>query len=274
MAVIREVFAKTILCKSGISDYCVNCYTGCTHACVYCYARFMKRFTGHTEPWGKFLDIKVNAPDVLAKEVKRRKPARVFMSSVCDAYQPAEKRYQLSRNCLQILVDAGYDVVILTKSRLVTRDFDILEGHDNCDVGCTLTTMDEQLRFRIEPGASSTRDRILALEEACSRGINAWTFLGPFMPGLSDTDEALESLIKAIAPLPLTSILADKLNPRPGVWNELVPLLKRWYPELLETYRKLFYDKEEYLGYKENLKGRLEAIASSHGIAEKLQIVF
>ncbi|MHB0998030.1 MAG: SPL family radical SAM protein [Armatimonadota bacterium] len=274
MAALREIHAKSILSKSGITDYSVNCYTGCTHSCIYCYARYMKRFSGHEEPWGQFVDIKINAPEVLAREVKRKKPGRVFFSSVCDAYQPLEKRYELSRRCLQILVDSGYHAGILTKSKIVTRDFDIMEGHDNCSVGCTLTTMDEQLRFRIEPGASPTRERIAALEEACSRGIEAWTFLGPFMPGLSDTDEALDELISSIAHLPLTRILADKLNPKPGVWNAVVPFLRHRAPELIEYYQKLFYDEDEYHSYCSDLRHRLKIIADSHEIAEKLNPVF
>lgn len=128
MAVVREVYAKSVLCKSGISDYCVNCYTGCLHSCVYCYARFMKRFSGHAEPWGQFLDVKVNAPDVLAREVRRNPPGRVVVSSVCDGWQPAEQKYELTRRCLHILLEAGYQVSILTKSSLVTRDLDIMRG--------------------------------------------------------------------------------------------------------------------------------------------------
>ena len=274
MAIMREVQAKSILGKSGISEYCVNCYTGCLHNCIYCYARFMKRFSGHKEPWGQFLDIKVNAPEILAKEVKRRKPGHVMLSSVCDAYQPAEKRYKLTRECVKTLVDSGFEVGILTKSKLVTRDFDILEGHPNCEVGCTLTTMDEQLRFRIEPGASPTRERIAALEEACSRGIKAWAFLGPFMPGLSDSDEALDALISAVAPLPLSSILADKLNPKPGLWNDIVPFLKRYHPELLNQYRAIFYDKDEYHAYCADLSHRFHAISTKHGVEAKLKGIF
>ncbi len=266
----REIPAKSILCKSGITDYSVNCYVGCTHGCVYCYARFMKRFTGHEEPWGKFLDVKINAADVLAREVRRKPPGHVFVSSVCDAYQPIEMRYKLTRQCLRILIEAGFHPGILTKSKLVTRDFDILQGHSNCDVSCTLTTMDEQLRFRIEPGASPTRERIAALEEACNRGIAASAFLGPFMPGLSDTDDALDALISAVAPLPLTHFHADKLNRRPGVWNSLVPFLKRYHPEHLDGYRRLFFDEEEYQAYCANLGVRLRAIAEAHGVGKKL----
>lgn len=274
MAVIKEIQAKSILTKSGITDYSVNCYTGCTHGCVYCYARFMKRFSGHEEPWGKFVDVKMNAPEVLAREAVRKPPGRVFVSSVCDAYQPAEMRYKLTRECVKILIDTGFHVGILTKSKLVKRDFDILQGRDNCDLACTLTTIDENLRFRIEPGASPTRDRIAVLEEACSKGIDAWAFLGPFMPGFSDTDEALDALISAIAPLPLSQLLADKLNPRPGVWNEVAHFLSRNRPELIEHYRKLFFDAEEYRAYCDDLRRRLQSIAESNGVLEKLKMVF
>jgi len=266
----REILAKSVLSKSGITDYSVNCYVGCTHGCVYCYARFMKRFSGHEEPWGKFLDVKINAPDVLAREVRRKPPGHVFVSSVCDAYQPIEKRYKLTRECVRILIDAGFHPGILTKSKLVTRDFDILQGHPNCSVACTLTTMDEQLRFRIEPGASPTRERIAALEEACSRGIAASAFLGPFMPGLSDTDEALDALISAVAPLPLTHLHADKLNRRPGVWNSVTTFLYRYHPELLDRYRRLFFDEEEYQAYCANLGTRLRQIANAHGVGDRL----
>jgi len=266
----REIVARSILCKSGITDYSLNCYVGCTHGCIYCYARFMKRFTGHEEPWGKFLDVKINAPELLAREVKRKPPGHVFVSSVCDGYQPIEMRYKLTRECVRILIEAGFHPGILTKSKLVARDFDIMQGHPNCDVSCTLTTMDEQLRFRIEPGASPTRERIAVLEEACSRGIKASAFLGPFMPALSDTDEALDALISAVAPLPLTHIYADKLNRRPGVWNSLVPFLKHYHPELLDTYRCLFFDEVEYQAYCADLGMRLRAIADSHRLGNKL----
>ncbi len=270
----REIQARYILTKSRIADYCVNCYVGCGHGCVYCYARFMKRFTGHEEPWGKFLDVKVNAPDVLRREVKHKKPGRVFVSSVCDAYQPAEMRYRLTRACVQILVEKGFYVGVLTKSKLVMRDFDILHSCESCELGLTLTTMDENLRFRIEPGASPTWERIATLEKACNKGIKAWAFLGPFMPYLSDTDEALDALISAVAPLPLCRIYADKLNPLPGFWNSIASFLKRYRPDLLGNYLKLFFDRKEYASYCADLGRRFQAIAAARGVAEKINKSF
>ena len=160
---------------------------------------------------------------------------------------------------------------ILAKTVLVKSG--ITDYAVNCDLGCTLTTMDEHLRFRIEPGASPTWERIAVLEEACSRGIKAWAFLGPFMPGLSDTDESLDALISAVAPLPLSHLYADKLNPRPGVWNSLVPFLKRHHPELLDRYRKLFFDCNEYAAYCADLANRIRAIGEAHGLKGKLNAV-
>lgn len=79
MAVQREILAKSVLTKSGISDYAVNCYVGCLHNCAYCYARYMRKFTGHTEPWGRFLDVKINAPELLEREVARKPRGKVLV---------------------------------------------------------------------------------------------------------------------------------------------------------------------------------------------------
>jgi DNA repair photolyase len=75
--IIREIYARTILSRSRVFDYVINPYTGCQHGCTYCYARFMKRFTGHKEPWGEFVDVKVNAPDLLQREIEKMPPGRV-----------------------------------------------------------------------------------------------------------------------------------------------------------------------------------------------------
>src|SRR5512142_2558689 len=123
--IVKEIRAKAILSKSRIQDWALNAYVGCAHDCAYCYARFMKRFTGHAEPWGTFVDVKVNAVELLEREVGRKKKGAVWISGVCDAYQPLEERYRLTRRCLEILVDHGWPVRVQTKSPLVLRDLDI-----------------------------------------------------------------------------------------------------------------------------------------------------
>ena len=119
---ISEIKAKSILSKSQVYDYALNPYVGCQHACVYCYAKFMKRFTGHKDRWGEFVDVKINAPELLAYELKRKRTGRVWISGVCDPYQPLEKRYTITKRCLEILVDSGWPFTVQTKSVLVLRD--------------------------------------------------------------------------------------------------------------------------------------------------------
>ena len=128
--VLNEIKAKNILSKSGLPgvDFAINPYVGCLHSCVYCYARFIKKFTKHKEPWGEFCDIRINAPELLKKEVgKIPSNSSIFISSVTDPYQPLEKKYQLTRKILEILAGYNFKVSILTKSNLVLRDLDILK---------------------------------------------------------------------------------------------------------------------------------------------------
>src|SRR5512142_1662683 len=143
---VNEVRAKAIVSASQIYPYVINPYTGCQHACLYCYARFMKRFTGHREPWGEFVDVKVNAADLLRNEITRKKKAAVWVSGVCDPYQPLEGRYKLTRQCLEILAEHEWPVIIQTRSPLVLRDLDILKRGKDFEVGMSVTTADDKVR--------------------------------------------------------------------------------------------------------------------------------
>src|SRR5665647_3075066 len=137
---VREVQAKSILSASKIYPWVVNPYTGCQHACTYCYARFMKRVTRHPEPWGEFVDVKINAPSLLRAEIRKKERARVWVSGVCDPYQPLEERYRLTRPCLEILAENGWPVVVQTRSPLVLRDLDIIRDARDFEVGLSVTT--------------------------------------------------------------------------------------------------------------------------------------
>lgn len=181
---MRRISAKTILTKSGIpgADYCVNPYVGCAHGCKYCYASFMKRFTGHSEEWGAFVDAKVNAPDVLRKEVAKAGKGSVILSSVTDPYQPVEARYELTRKCLEVLLGSDCSVSILTKSPLVLRDLSLIRKFRDIEVGITITTDDENMRRAFEPNAPPVMARIQTLRRLCEMGIRTYAFVGPLLP--------------------------------------------------------------------------------------------
>lgn len=136
---MKAIKCKTILTKSKLPkvDYCYNAYVGCTHSCKYCYAEFMKKFTGHiNDEWGKFIDYKENAVDILKKEVRKiEKDKWVLMGSVTDTYQPIEKKLLLTRKSLEVFLEYQVPVSILTKSDLVMRDIDILMKFPKCEVG-------------------------------------------------------------------------------------------------------------------------------------------
>jgi len=205
--IIREIKAKSLLTKSRIPgvDYCVNPYVGCSHGCRYCYATFMKRFTGHTEPWGSFVDVKINAPEILQKQLKRAKRGRVLISSVTDAYQPIESKYKLTRQCLEALLQCQFPVDILTKSPLVLRDTDLIKKFKDIAVGITITTNDEKMQKIFEPNAPSIMARIRTLKALHDKGINTYAFIGPVLPM---NPEALSEKINPH----VDSIIIDRMN--------------------------------------------------------------
>ena len=182
--IVKKVQAKSILNKSKIFDYCLNPYLGCQTSCRYCYARlFMRRYSGHKEPWGEFVDVKVNAPELLRKQLERAKKGTVWISSVCDPYQPLEAKYKLTRRCLKELLEKQFPVNIQTKSKLALRDLDLFERFETIDVGFTITTDDERLAKLFEPMASPVKDRIDALQRIHEAGIRTFAFIGPLLPG-------------------------------------------------------------------------------------------
>ena len=182
--IIREIQAKSILNKSKVFDYCINPYTGCQTSCRYCYARlFMPRYTGHKEPWGEFVDVKVNAVEILRRQLERAKTGTVWISSVCDPYQPLENKYRLTRGCLEELLKKPFPVNVQTKSTLVLRDLDLFRQFLTIDVGFTIATNDEKVAKLFEPQASPVEERIKALKILHDAGIRTFAFIGPLLPG-------------------------------------------------------------------------------------------
>jgi DNA repair photolyase len=208
--IIREIAVKSILSKSKIYEYVVNPYIGCQHACSYCYARFMKRFTGHREPWGEFVDVKVNAPDLLRQEIKRKKKGGVWVSGVCDPYQPLEAKYKITRKCLEILIGNNWPITVQTRSPLVTRDIDLLKAANDIEVGMTISTLDDRIRQLFEPHAPSIKSRIKALDELHRAGIRTFAMIAPLLPKAEGLVNELEGKVDYV--------LIDRLNYHYSDW--------------------------------------------------------
>jgi DNA repair photolyase len=227
--VLREIEAKSILNPSKIYDYCLNPYTGCQVGCVYCYAAlFMRRYSGHSEPWGAFVDVKVNAPALLAKQIVKAKRGTIWIASVCDPYQPLEERYGLTRRLLEVLAGGNFPVEIQTKSVRVGRDLDVIRRIPEVEVGFTIATEDETIARLFEPGASPVVERIEVLREFKAAGVRTFAFAGPLLPG---NPEKLAARLAEVA----DRVLIDRMN--------YVPAMKAFYAHhgLLEALTDSFF---------------------------------
>jgi DNA repair photolyase len=267
--IVREVTCKTILNRCAIGDYSLNCYTGCAHGCAYCYARFMQRFHPHPEPWGTFVDVKINAAETLKRQLRRAEPGEVFLSSACDGWQPIEARYRLTRRCCELLLEREFRLSVLTKSDLVVRDFDLFRDR-GVRVGITLTTLDERLRELWEPHAVSVRRRLDVIEAARRIGLKTAVMFGPLLPGLSDTPESIDALCQQAAALEIDTVWVDALNPRPRVWPAVADLVRAEFADLLPHYRKVLFDRAFRAEYLAELRARIERAAERAGLADRM----
>lgn len=267
--VVREVQCRNLLNRCGIDDYSFNCYVGCGHGCGYCYARFMQRFHPHDEEWGRFVDVRVNAVQALTRQLRCLEPGSVFTCSACDGWQPIEARYRLTRECCRLLVVAGFQLNILTKSKLVLRDLDILTDR-RVQIGVTITTPDENMAAIWEPGASTVAERIEILRQAKAAGLRTVVMFAPLLPGISDTEEALGRLFSIAAETGVDRIWTDPINPRPRVWPAVQQVLRRHRPELYDHYQRVLFDAGFRRDYRHQLNARIRKIAQAAGLANRL----
>jgi DNA repair photolyase len=190
---IKEITAASILVKSKLpdSDFVINPYVGCSHACKYCYAKFMCKFSGHIgEEWGSFVDVKINSVELVGK--KSLKGKSVTFGSVTDPYQPIEYKYQLTRKLLEKLISIEPSLCVITKSKLIVRDIDLLKQFGDCTVAMSFSLLDENVRKLVEPASSSVEQRMESLKQISDAGIKTVLFISPMFPYLTDWEELIE----------------------------------------------------------------------------------
>ena len=254
---VREISCKSLLNLTRLpgARYVINPYTGCQNSCAYCYANFMSKYSGHKEPWGDWVDVKVNATEVLEKELKKAKRDSVLMSSVCDPYQPIERQYRLTRKILEKLLEKDFPVSVLTKSMLVLRDLDLIRRFSDRSAGVTVTGLEERDRMVLEPFASSHTDRIMTLRVLKEAGIDTYAFVGPILPGLTDLEKVFSDIAGKVK-----YAMVDKLNMKASVTPMLNRIAGRDYPQL--------FNGTDWNSIRE----RVKETASRHGV--KVNIIF
>lgn len=230
---IKEIKVNDLVTKSNLpaSDYVINPYVGCPHGCKYCYASFMKRFTGHTEEWGTFIDIKRCDKKINLKKLEGK---RVFLSSVTDCYNAYEEEYKLTRGILEQLVDVDCILNISTKSKLILRDLDLLKRMKNLEVSMSINTMDENFKNDMD-NASSIKDRLETLKTLHENGIRTVLFMSPIFPVITDYQAIIKTSKEYI-----DEYWFENLNLRGSYKSWILNYIRNKYPEYIKEYENIY----------------------------------
>lgn len=253
---INEIKVKSIMTKSSlpVGGYSVNPYVGCPHACRYCYASFMKRFTGHTESWGEFLDVKY-WPEI--KNPEKYAGQRVVIGSVTDGYNPFEEKYRRTRTLLEQLKKSGAKMMICTKSDLVTRDLDLLTQMKDVTVSWSVNTLNEAFREDMDQAVSIQR-RLDAMKQVYDAGIRTVCFVSPIFPGITDIQAIIEQ-----AKDRCDFIWLENLNLRGDYKIRILDYIREAYPDLLPLYEKIYNKKDRE--YWRELEAEIHTYAQKKG---------
>ena len=257
MNIIRQITVKTIITKSSlpVCDYSVNPYVGCTHACKYCYASFMKRFTGHIEPWGTFLDVKYWEP---VKHPEKYRGKEFFIGSVTDPYNPQEAEYKRTGAFLEQLGGSGAKISIQTKSDLVLRDLNIIKTFPDARVGFSINTLDEDFKNDMDSAVSIER-RLAAMKVFHDAGVRTTCFISPIFPGITDAEAIIERVRNQC-----NLVWLENLNLRGDYKKVILDYIRQKYPQLVPLYDEIY--RHGNRAYWEMLNSQLSAFAEQQGL--------
>ena len=242
-------------CKSALNrvqgmdmfGWTLNPYMGCVHRCTYCYVRNYERRADR--PWddryGASIRIKTNVVGVLRRELARRSWKRdtVLIGAATDPYQPAEGTYRLTRGCFEALAAARTPVNLITRGPLVVRDRDVLQhSAQRADLHITVSipTVDHEIWQKTEPGTAPPRQRFRAVRLLTDAGIKVGVAMAPLLPGLSDSPERVEAVVRAARDAGAAYIWGHLVHLAPGTREHFLRCLSRDWPELVPRYEALY----------------------------------
>lgn len=254
--IIREIEVQSVMTKSSlpVGGFSVNPYVGCPHACKYCYASFMKRFTGHTEPWGTFLDVKHWKPITNPHKYDGQ---RIVIGSVTDGYNPYEEEFCRTRRLLEELKGTNAEIMICTKSDLVLRDLDLLKKFPKVTVSWSINTLDEQFRMDMDRAVSIER-RIKAMKKVYEAGIRTVCFVSPIFPGITDV-KSIIGRVRDFADL----IWLENLNLRGQFKGTIMSYIRENHPDVYALYDEIYNKKR--MDYWESLEKEISMFAKQNG---------
>ena len=228
----------------------INPYRGCEFACKYCYARYTHEFMEMRDgvDFERKIYVKQHAADLLRRDLKRVKPGEeIAIGTATDPYQPAERRYEITRAVLEELAHhRGLDLGIVTKSNLILRDLELLQRvseHNQLFVNITITTLNHDLARILEPRAPRPDLRLQAMRQLNENGVAAGVICAPVLPEITDSPRDLEALVRATAEAGGRYIFANPLFLKPCSAAVFFPFLEKEFPHLVQRYRERYTDR-------------------------------
>ncbi|AHG93511.1 Radical SAM domain protein (plasmid) [Gemmatirosa kalamazoonensis] len=277
---------------TGIGCWTVNPYVGCAFGCAYCYARYAHRYVMERAgapnddalpPWLAFerrVLVKRDAPTLVRQALASRSTRyralvsgeeSVLVGSATDPYQPAERRFRVTRGVLEAFAEhPGVRVNVITKSPLVARDVDVLAciaSRGAVTVHVSLITLDRALARRVEPRAPTPESRLRAIERLAAAGIHVGLNVMPVLPGITDDPAGLDALLARAAAAGARDVGACALRLQPAARDRYLPWIAAEFPELAARYRTT-YARSSHAGerYQAGLRSYVGRIAARHGL--------
>ena len=258
---INEVKIKRILNPTAIDlgEYVINPYMGCELSCLYCYVRSNRVISRKNKPWGEYVDIRINAPESLEKELRAKKPHTVLLGSTTECFQPAEKKYQITKKVLEILNNHRVYYVILTRSPYILNYLSLLKEGFCSKIYFTVNKFSSEFKNRLEPKSPQFYLRTEAINKLLEEGMPVVPYFSPLLPWISDFKDVFLQFNKA------SSIEFECLNFRLNNINEVINKINLIDPSLTVKYKKMQEDNVFYARVWQEVKKIIETKAKEAG---------
>jgi len=272
----RSLLSRVVSGRNLPFTWAINPYRGCEFACKYCYARYTHEFMELRDgvDFERKIFVKQQAAALLQSELKKvKRGEEIAIGTATDPYQPAERRFEITRAILEELArHSGLEIGIVTKSNLVTRDAEILRRvgeHNRIFVNVTVTTVDTELARKLEPRAPRPDLRLDAVRQLNLAGVDAGVICAPVLPLITDGPGDLEALVKAASEAGAKYVYANPLFLKPCSAAVFMPFLEEHFPSLVEHYRTRYADRA-FLpkGYGRRLSQLMTALRRKYGFGE------
>src|SRR5258708_7220318 len=273
----RSLLSRVVSGRNLPFAWAINPYRGCEFACKYCYARYTHEFMELRDgvDFERKIFVKQQAAALLQSELKKVKLGEeIAIGTATDPYQPAERRFEITRAILEELArHSGLTIGIVTKSNLVTRDVEILRRvgeHNRISVNVTVTTVDADLARKLEPRAPRPDLRLEAVRQLNLAGVDAGVICAPVLPEITDRPRDLEAFGKGASEAGAEHIFANPLFLKPCSAAVFLPFLEENFPALVELYRTRYADRA-FLpkGYGQRLSRLMAAVRQKYGIGKQ-----